>query len=89
MSVTYVKFSKLPYMGQVSIETYLTKANRVVSTALDQFSTGNRMVPFLDSGLSSIFRVSDIRMALCATTAARRPPSGHAACWTSDGPIFD
>jgi hypothetical protein len=29
------------------------------------------MVPFLDSGISSIFRVSDIRMALCATSTTR------------------
>ena len=30
------------------------------------------MVPFLDTGLSTIFRLFNVEVALCVTTAARR-----------------
>ena len=33
---------------------------------------GNRMVPFSDTGLTFIFRLFDVNVALCVTTAARR-----------------
>ena len=47
------------------------------------------MVPLSGIGLSSIYRVFDVNVALCTTTAARRPPSG---CWrmvTSEGTKSD
>ena len=52
---------------------------------LTQFWTAVPMVPLLSIGLSSIFRVFDVNVALCTITAARSRPSG---CWrmvTSDG----
>ena len=43
------------------------------------------MVPLSGIGLSSIYRVFDVNVALCTTTAARRRPSGWWRMVTSDG----
>ena len=47
------------------------------------------MVPFSGTALSGIFRLFDIDVPPYITTAAHRGAGWLAACWTSDGPIFD
>ena len=68
MSVTYRKFSKLPYKARVPGRVQANLTDRF----LDQFSTRNRMVPFSGTALCGILRVFDMRAALGVTSAAHR-----------------
>ena len=61
-------FVNLPYL--VMVHNLVLRV--LTEWLLDQFFMGNRMVPFSGTGLYFIFRLIDVEVALCVTTAARR-----------------